>query len=80
MKDTLLRILCITTSFIVWIVSFVGICFAELFVLFAFKVLPGNPPLNGIELVLTLSFFVIISSQCSLWLSEKTLEFFINKF
>lgn len=71
MKDCILDFLRIVFIIVVAIVLWVVFGFAELLGLFAFDVLPGNPPLEGIELLLTFSFLLIISTQCTLWCAGK---------
>ena len=71
MKDCILYFLHIAFIIVVTIVLFVVFGFAELLGLFALDVLPGNPPLEGIEVLLTISFLLIISTQCALWCTGK---------
>ena len=71
MKDCILDFLRIVFIIVVALVLWVVFGFAELLGLFAFDVLPGNPPLEGIEVLLTISFLLIISTQCALWCTGK---------
>lgn len=71
MKDCILYFLYIAFVIVVAIVLWVVFGFAELLGLFALDVLPGNPPLEGIEVLLTISFLLIISTQCTLWCTGK---------
>lgn len=71
MKDCILDFLRIVFIIVVVIVLWVVFGFAELLGLFALDVLPGNPPLEGIEVLLTISFLLIISTQCTLWCTGK---------
>ena len=71
MKDCILYFLHIAFIIVVALVLWVVFGFAELLGLFALDVLPGNPPLEGIEVLLTLSFLLIISTQCALWCTGK---------
>lgn len=71
MKDCILYFLRIVFIIVVAIVLWVVFGFAELLGLFTLDVLPGNPPLEGIEVLLTISFLLIISTQCTLWCTGK---------
>ena len=71
MKDCILYFLRIVFIIVVVVVLWVVFGFAELLGLFALDVLPGNPPLDGIEVLLTISFLLIISTQSTLWCTGK---------
>lgn len=71
MKDCILDFLRIVFIIVVALVLWVVFGFAELLGLFALDVLPGNPPLGGIEVLLTITFLLIISTKCTLWCTGK---------